>query len=72
MKYGIYIGGVDSNSVNAITEGVMKVLQAPHADELTKRAALKVLQKGCQSPQYTTVSNVSINSGIDNDDLSMS
>lgn len=72
MKYGIYIGGVDKDTVNALTEGVMQVLQAAHADELTKRAALKVLQKGCQSPQYTTVSNVSINQGVDRDDLSMS
>ena len=58
MKYGIYIGA-DYKAVKVAADAVTSILAADTGDEV-KRIALRVLEKATKSPDYTTISNVSI------------
>lgn len=55
-RYGIYIDGGGRPQV--VADGIMRILDAPHADEATKVAALAVLREAASAP--TTISNCTI------------
>lgn len=55
-NYGMYFGAPTPESIQAMREAVMGIIQAPHTDEKTKQLALKMFGKGVASPSNNTIS----------------
>jgi hypothetical protein len=49
----------DESGVLVLQETVLKILESPHTDELTKQKALEVMAKGVTPPEHIHVSGCS-------------
>ena len=64
MNYGVYVGGVVPEALEALTKAVITILEMPYCDQKTKQLALKTVNKGIQSPHGLSFNNVNINQEI--------